>query len=308
MAAPERPISGIAVCVATRDRPEGLARLLDSLTRLDPPSLPVRVVVIDNSPVPSSAPVVESVADRLRIEWFHEPRTGISFARNAALDRLAADEVMACIDDDCVASPNWLVRLTATLEDHEADAVGGPTYLERPADAREWVHRVGFPTPSFAEGERVRHVQTGNAMFVVRFLRHHGLRFDERFPLLGGEDSWLSHEIRRVGGAMVWSADARVVEPLPPHRVTVRWLVRRRFRYGYSASLRLLADRRSRAMITEVARVGYRTAVGLLWIVAGVITGRRRALHGLLRLAAAAGSLWALLGGDFADYRSTDGR
>ena len=70
------------------EAPEGLARLLDSLTRLDPPSLPVRVVVIDNSPVPSSAPVVESVADRLRIEWFHEPRTGISFARNAALDRL----------------------------------------------------------------------------------------------------------------------------------------------------------------------------------------------------------------------------
>ena len=135
MAAPERPISGIAVCVATRDRPEGLARLLDSLTRLDPPSLPVRVVVIDNSPVPSSAPVVESVADRLRIEWFHEPRTGISFARNAALDRLAADEVME--EDEFVLRRAPLERLLQPVV---------LIFSQGPAPAVEGI-RFGFGKP-----------------------------------------------------------------------------------------------------------------------------------------------------------------
>lgn len=299
--------SSIAVCVATRERPLGLARLLESLTGLDDPGIPVRVVVIDNAEVPSCAAAVESFAPRLHIEWHHEPRPGIPFARNAALDLLADDELMACTDDDCEPHRSWLAALYRVLQERAADAVGGPVSFVRPPGSPAWVHEVGFCSPRAGDGERVQYLSTNNAMFSVRSLRSRRLRFDERYPLLGGEDSWLSNQLARSGGVMVWSADAGVDEHLPASRVSVRWLVRRRFSYGYSASLRRLTDHRVRAWCTEPARVAVRTLGGVAFVVGGVFRGRRAVVRGLLRWAAAAGTVWALVGGRFADYRRTDG-
>lgn len=304
----EPSFSAVAVCIATRNRPQGLARALDSLTRLDPPPLPVRVVVIDNAHTPTCAEAVARVADRLNIEWFHEPRTGIPFARNAALDRLDDTELMACIDDDCAARPEWLVRLLATMGATGADVVGGPTCFVAAPGTPNWVYEVGFAAPHLTEGSSVSYVGTGNSLYSVRALRSRGLRFDERHPLLGGEDSWLSYQLVSGGARLVWSPDAWVDEYLPANRASVRWLARRHFRYGYGASLRRLEEDRLRAVATESARVAYRFAHTLVLLVGGLVTGRRLLLRSLLRASAAFGAVWALVGGRFADYRETDGR
>lgn len=299
--------SGIVICIATRDRPVGLRRLLEAIVDLEPPRLPVRVVVVDNGSKESVAPIVEEFGDRLSIEFVEEPRLGIPFARNAALDRLSDSELMTCTDDDCVPPSRWLVDLLDLLESTGADAVGGRANFLEPAGCRRWVYDVGFPKGRGVDGVAVEYLQTNNSMFRVHSLRSRNLRFDERFPLLGGEDSWLSNQLARSGGALRWSSKVLVDEHLPVERVSVRWLVRRRFRYGYGGTLRRLRERGLGVWGVEASRVAVRLMRAAVLSISSLILGRRMALRALLRAAMAAGSLWAMVGGRFDDYRVTDG-
>ena len=73
-----------------------------------------------------------------------EPKAGLSFARNAAV-AAAPGEILAWIDDDEYADPNWLAEVARALADHpEADVVSGvivPAELE--TQAQLWFEQFG---------------------------------------------------------------------------------------------------------------------------------------------------------------------
>ena len=61
----------------------------------------------------------------LPVLYLHAPACNISVARNACL-RAATAPLVAFIDDDEIASPDWLVLLIAALEGSHADVVLRP--------------------------------------------------------------------------------------------------------------------------------------------------------------------------------------
>jgi glycosyltransferase involved in cell wall biosynthesis len=64
------------------------------------------------------------MADR-RIRYLHLSERGLSRARNAGM-RAASGEVVAFIDDDCTAAPNWLETLAVLFGQHpDAGFIGG---------------------------------------------------------------------------------------------------------------------------------------------------------------------------------------
>jgi GT2 family glycosyltransferase len=132
----------LTVVVCTRDRPEALARCIDSLQRQDYPRF--RILISNNSTEPEAGlRGVPTTADP-RIETITVARPGLSNARNAAV-AAAPGEVLAWIDDDELADTYWLSEIAEALAEHpDADVVSGavvPAELDTPAQV--WFEQFG---------------------------------------------------------------------------------------------------------------------------------------------------------------------
>jgi GT2 family glycosyltransferase len=131
----EGPVITAAVC--TRDRPADLALALDSLHAQAYPRL--RTLVVDNAPSDDrTRRLVSQLARTREIDYVCEPRAGLSWARNRAID--ASDtEIIAWADDDEVCDPWWAAEIArAFVEVPEAGAVTGivaPAELETESQA-----------------------------------------------------------------------------------------------------------------------------------------------------------------------------
>jgi glycosyltransferase involved in cell wall biosynthesis len=114
----------ITIAVCTRDRTADLARLLEDLQRQEYPRL--RILVVDNAPSDDrTRQLVQGLARERQIEYVIEPRPGLSWARNRAID--ASDsEVIAWADDDEICDRWWATEIArAFVEVPGADAVTG---------------------------------------------------------------------------------------------------------------------------------------------------------------------------------------
>jgi GT2 family glycosyltransferase len=107
-----RPAGGpggplVTVVVATRDRPQRLARCLEALAEVT--YEPFEVLVVDNAP--STRETLAVVRQRsgvdARVRYVRELRPGLSCARNRGLGE-SRGELVAFTDDDVVVDPGWL--------------------------------------------------------------------------------------------------------------------------------------------------------------------------------------------------------
>jgi glycosyltransferase involved in cell wall biosynthesis len=122
----------MTVAICTHDRPETLKPALESVCLQGYPRL--RILVIDNAPSDDrSRRVVSDLASKWDIEYAVEPRPGLSWARNRAVE-LADGEVIAWVDDDEYCDAWWAVELArGFVEVPQAGAVTGtviPSELE----------------------------------------------------------------------------------------------------------------------------------------------------------------------------------
>jgi glucosyl-dolichyl phosphate glucuronosyltransferase len=113
----------ISVVIITLNRAEWLKDALGSLARQI--RQPDEVVVVDNGSKDHTKDVILSFSDRLNIKYVHEPIRGIPHARNAAI-RNATGDIIAAIDDDCVADDEWLKNIEIPfIRDPNIGVVGG---------------------------------------------------------------------------------------------------------------------------------------------------------------------------------------
>lgn len=113
----------VSVIVTVKDDPR-LERTLESLLSQTLP--PAEVLVADGA----HSPVVRAIAERFaardhRVRRLDAPGT-IAESRNAAIAAAQA-EIVAFLDTDEVAPPDWLARLVAAFRDPEVGFTGGPT-------------------------------------------------------------------------------------------------------------------------------------------------------------------------------------
>lgn len=94
----------VSVILATRDRPQLLARAIPSVLGQRYESW--QLVVVDDGSDPGTRNVVAEAEDE-RIVLVDGPQRGLSAARNAGLDR-ADGEIVCYLDDDNVMHPCWL--------------------------------------------------------------------------------------------------------------------------------------------------------------------------------------------------------
>jgi len=130
----------ISVIIATLNRSELLKDTLDSLTRQS--RQPDEVIVVDNGSTDKTREVVSSFNNRLKIKYVFEEVRGIPYARNTGV-RNATGDIIASIDDDCVADEDWLKYIEIPfIRDPNIGIVGGELYnLEKSGSILEEFHK-----------------------------------------------------------------------------------------------------------------------------------------------------------------------
>lgn len=223
----------IDVCVCTHRRPHRLARLLRALESQRTDGRFVHaVIVVDNDPEASAAPVVRAFAarSRLTLRYAHEPEPNIARARNRAVS-MARGTLVAMIDDDELPADDWLMQLLRTLVARRADGVLGPVRPQFEAPPPQWIVRGGFcERPSYPTGTlltRPRQTRTGNLLIRRASLLAEPGPFDPAFGRTGGEDTDFFRRRLARGDVYVWCQEAPVWEGVPAARLTRRYFLQR---------------------------------------------------------------------------------
>jgi GT2 family glycosyltransferase len=120
-----------SVVVVSKDRPDTLANLLESLTRQSLP--PDEVLVVDNNSTLDYAPVLRRFEHRLPLRAVVEKTPGIPAARNRGIQE-AAGELILFTDDDCQADPHWVQNMVRPFHQNpHIGVVGGEILSEEKA-------------------------------------------------------------------------------------------------------------------------------------------------------------------------------
>ena len=86
----------------------------------------VPAVIVDNNSSDATPDVVASFGPAVR--YIKERRQGVSFARNTGIEAARAldAELVAFVDDDVEATPNWAVALVRAFDEQPyAECIGG---------------------------------------------------------------------------------------------------------------------------------------------------------------------------------------
>ncbi len=116
------PLPLISVVIPHLDHSGALSRCLGALATQQAGTPPFEVIVVDNGShaLPTAAVAAAPFA---RLE--HEPTPGPGPARSRGA-HLARGEILAFIDSDCIADPNWLATIAASFQANpELQVIGG---------------------------------------------------------------------------------------------------------------------------------------------------------------------------------------
>ena len=233
----------VVVCTYTLDRYDVFTAAVESA--LSQTHDPVEVVlVIDGNPEVYKH-AVDDFGNRENVVIHdNEENRGISYSRTKGAE-LASGEIVAFIDDDGVAEPDWIEHHVAAYEETEAVAVGGyvaPDWItSKPAFfPGEFYWLVGCTERGFAEdGEEIRNGYGSNVSYrrsvfldVGGYDVNTGRKGDRHIQ---AHEAPVGIRIREAyGQGVLYVEDAVVHHKLFAYRGEFQWLVFRSFWQGFS--------------------------------------------------------------------------
>jgi glycosyltransferase involved in cell wall biosynthesis len=225
----------IVIGVCTRQRNALLRRLINSVwAQPIPNGYNVELLVIDNNDRPLAAEAFVGLSDRFPIRVVHEPRAGLVFARNRALDEAATYDAdwFIGLDDDEWVGPQWLPKFIAGIETMARPILIAPcryVYDRALSPFLEPIQLAVMP-----RGKRPAVLASSNFAIHRRiFDPAHGLglRFDPTFNESGSEDVEFFLRAERLHGWIAASLpDAVAYEDWNGERATLRYRLSRSMR------------------------------------------------------------------------------
>ena len=166
-----------------------------------------------------------------------EPVQNISRARNKSVS-MARGAIIAFIDDDEEADSLWLAELWREMNASMSDAVFGPVLPIFDAKTPRWLREGRFferPRPPTGTLLKAFQTRTGNCLVRREALAGIPGPFAEAYGLTGSEDTHLFLQLEKRGCKFTAVDSACVYEHIGSNR-RKRWLMKRRFRIGFSIS------------------------------------------------------------------------
>ncbi|MFM1804084.1 MAG: glycosyl transferase family [Planctomycetota bacterium] len=299
----------IAVCISTLDRHDGLARALRSVAsqRFEGATAPAIEAIVANNDPTDRAPheIARAIHDAtgLAVTVLDEPERGTAPPRNRALAQAqASSDLIAFLDDDEEAPPEWLATMLAVKARFDADIVTGPVIPTFDRTPPEWAARA-YARPARATGSPRPWAFTGNVLFDAALLERLASWFDPRFTQ--GEDRHFFARLAATGARIVWCAEAAPREYIPESRLDPAWHVRRMRAIGRAVTA---IERDTPASALAAVR---NTAKGVVWIAVGatrvacgLVLGEAQRVKGRGELAYGAGLIAGSIGAGRSSPRS----
>jgi glycosyltransferase involved in cell wall biosynthesis len=128
----------VSVVICTRNRVRAITKCLDAIEEAarSAPFAEVEIVVADNASDDGTPAAIEAwaAASSIPVRLEHEPRIGITIAKNRAL-HAAKGDLLVLTDDDCCMRDDYFVRLLqCQATDSEPVLRGGRVELGNPED------------------------------------------------------------------------------------------------------------------------------------------------------------------------------
>ena len=233
----------VSLIIPTYNRGKMLISCLDALLGLDYPQEKLEIIVVDDAStisvdIASYQPLVKVI----RLNQNSGPGAG----RNIAVNE-AKGEIIAFLDDDCLADKDWLKTLVPCFHNTGIVAVGGrveSASLSRPLDKYEQVQSpllMGDSQRKVRKGSSLSYLATCNLLVRKQSLLDIG-GFD---PLLRvGEDVDLCWRLLAKGEQIYYVPEGVVYHH---HRSELIQFLKRRYNYGQSEAIlqkRYPAERR----------------------------------------------------------------
>lgn len=117
-------LPSVSVVIPTRARPQLLRKCLESLRIQDYPHNRYEMIVVEDGTEAGEAVIAQMTATGAPIRYFRIPHGGHAAAYHQGLSQ-ARCEIVAFIDDDAIAAPNWLREMAGVLTARRGENVIG---------------------------------------------------------------------------------------------------------------------------------------------------------------------------------------
>lgn len=201
------------------NRPDEVAELLDSLSRMDT-KIPSEIVIVEDGSTISCKEVCETFKDVLNITYLSKENTGPGDSRNYGMER-AKGSYFIILDSDCILPPHYLSTVAAFLNKQYVDCYGGADAAHDSFTSLQ--KAINYTMTSFLTTGGIRGSKKSISKFEPRSFNM-GLS-KEVFAATGGyakihpgEDPDLSHRIMNLGFKTAFLPDAFVF-----HKRRISW-------------------------------------------------------------------------------------
>ena len=242
------PAIELSIVVCTYNRAAWLGAALDSLAgqTLDPALF--EVLLVDNNSTDATAKVAAEYDGQIaNFRYLHEPRQGLSNARNLGWQS-ARGKIVAFIDDDARTASDWGARIVEAFQTvvPRPVSVGGkilplfdaplPSWFSAEIEVRTWGEGSGF-----LEGPRRRYGFSGSNMaFPREVLTRYG-GFSAGLGMQGhkirlGEDSDLFSRIQEREPLFWYDPKLIVYHLVPQRNLSLRYRLKRAYASGQAVA------------------------------------------------------------------------
>jgi glycosyltransferase involved in cell wall biosynthesis len=236
----------LSIVVCTFNRSFYLQRCLDSLVAQKVNRNFFEILIIDNNSSDDTKSIVGRYAKKyLNIKYFFEKKQGLSYARNRGWREVGGTYV-AYIDDDAIASKNWIKEILIFLKKHpDIEVFGGPYFSFFDKKLPEW-YPLEF-TRNYL-GNKVKRISFGaewlsgtNMVYKKITLARFG-GFDVHCGMKGtsksyGEEFELQSRINSGGALIYYSPKIWVKHHLSNEKISLRWLLYRSYISGKESGI-----------------------------------------------------------------------
>lgn len=231
------------ICVHSRDK--HLKDAIKSLVNQSLKPTEYEIIIVNNGSSNKVATVISSFQDVANIRVLQEKNEGLSLARNTGWIAAESD-VVAFLDDDAIASPDWLSNiLTVFNEGKSISVVGGPVLPIWESSPPKWINESLIGYLSIVDWGSKRIELDEDKWLVgtnIAYKKTHVSECGGFHPGLGRqgnslglhEETFLNEKIRAAGYKIVYDPTIVVQHHIQKDRLSEEWFYKVSFEDGRS--------------------------------------------------------------------------